>query len=83
MKRVLTLLLLAGAFLGGYYLGRLPNSPDIFAWARSTFDQATEMGREAEEYLSTKAEAREEDASVSDGVPEEAYLFHRRADRRR
>ncbi|MHC4982738.1 MAG: hypothetical protein ACYTF6_06175 [Planctomycetota bacterium] len=35
----MTTILLASVFLGGYYLGRQPDSPDIFGW----FDQ----GREA------------------------------------
>jgi hypothetical protein len=82
MKRVLTLLLLAGAFLGGYYLGRLPNSPDIFAWGRDTFDGAVEMGREAEEYLAADSGRAEPDAPQSPRVPSGAYLFHRDADSR-
>ena len=30
LKRYFIMMVLAGAFLGGYYLGRLPGSPDIF-----------------------------------------------------
>lgn len=80
MKRVLTLLLLTGAFLGGYYLGRLPNSPDIFAWGRQNFDRAVEMGRRAEQYLADEDRA-ERDSAQSGRVPPEAYLFHRGEDK--
>lgn len=82
MKRVLTLFLLTAAFLGGYYLGRLPNSPDIFAWGRRTFDQAVDMGRQAERYLSEDSRA-ERDSAVDGRVPPEAYLFHHGGDDRR
>jgi len=37
MKRLLISMLLAGAFLGGYYLGHEPDSPDIFGWAKKTY----------------------------------------------
>jgi len=36
--------ILVGTFLGGYYLGRKPQSPDIFAWAQRTYRQAVEAG---------------------------------------
>ena len=32
MRRFLRIILLLAVFVGGYYVGRLPNSPDIFAW---------------------------------------------------
>jgi hypothetical protein len=82
MKRVLMLLLLVGAFLGGYYLGRLPNSPDIFAWGRQACDRAVEMSRDAEGYLNTQSERAERDAPESPRVPAGAYLFHHDADPR-
>ncbi|MFP4055228.1 MAG: hypothetical protein ACLFV7_15330 [Phycisphaerae bacterium] len=43
MKRLLALILLTGAFLGGYYLGRLPDSPDIFAWGRNAALRSAEI----------------------------------------
>ena len=46
MKKLLLLILLTGAFLGGYYLGRQPNSPDIFAWAQNTYNQAVDVGHQ-------------------------------------
>ncbi len=44
MWRLLRLIVLTAVFLGGYYLGRLPNSPDIFAWSAGVYhrvDKAT------------------------------------------
>ena len=34
MIRLIVLTLLIAAFLGGYYLGHQPSSPDIFGWVR-------------------------------------------------
>ncbi len=44
MKRLILAILLMGAFGGGYYLGHLPGSPDIFAWAADTYSQAADAG---------------------------------------
>ena len=44
MRRLFRTILLVAVFLGGYYLGRKPNSPDIFAWSVDTYhrvDKAT------------------------------------------
>lgn len=35
--------MLVGVFLGGYYLGHKPQSPDIFAWAQRAYHQAAEV----------------------------------------
>ena len=43
-KKLFILMLLSGAFLGGYYLGYQPDSPDIFAWAKDTYNQANDAG---------------------------------------
>ena len=45
MKKLILIILLTGAFLGGYYLGRLQGSPDIFTWAQDTCKQAAETGQ--------------------------------------
>lgn len=42
--RLFATIVLAAAFLGGYYLGRKPQSPDIFAWAQRTYRRAAEVG---------------------------------------
>ena len=36
MRKLLVLILLIGAFAGGYYLRGRPNSPDVFGWVRRT-----------------------------------------------
>ncbi|MDY6914319.1 MAG: hypothetical protein SVT52_07685 [Planctomycetota bacterium] len=45
MRRLILLILLVAAFLGGYHLGRRPNSPDIFARANSLSDKAQQAGQ--------------------------------------
>ena len=39
MKRMLVAILLTGAFLAGYYVGRLPGSRDLHSWAARAFEQ--------------------------------------------
>jgi hypothetical protein len=39
MRKFMTILLMTGTFLGGYYLGRLPGSPDIFGWTSAKCSQ--------------------------------------------
>ena len=41
---IVTILVLAGA-LGGYYLGHLEGSPDIFAWAQDAYASFSESSR--------------------------------------
>ena len=41
-KRFIVLILLLAAFLGGYYIGRHPGSPDIFAIAARAYDRVGE-----------------------------------------
>lgn len=44
MRRLLRIIALMAVFLGGYYVGHLPNSPDIFAWSVGVYrrvDKAT------------------------------------------
>lgn len=46
VRRLLTIILLVGAFLGGYYLGHCEGSPDIFAWARNNYPRFAAAGQE-------------------------------------
>ena len=39
--RLILLILLSAAFLGGYYLGQQPNSPDIFGAAAKVYAKAS------------------------------------------
>lgn len=81
MKRLLLLILLSGAFLGGYYLGRQPNSPDIFAWAQKTYHQAADVGHQLSAALNDdpgstlQAVAAEEIEVTADG---KRYVIGRR-----
>jgi len=47
MKKLILLVLVASAFLGGYYLGRLPGSPDVFGWSKRTYRQVTAWAGQA------------------------------------
>ena len=58
--RLFATLVLAGTFLGGYYLGHKPQSPDIFAWAQRTYRQAAE---------SSNRLAGSKDAPDADALP--------------
>ena len=42
---MLLLLLLTAAALGGYYLGHLPGSPDVFSWAQDGYNRAANAGK--------------------------------------
>ena len=58
MRRFLRVIVLMAVFLGGYYVGRLPNSPDVFGWSVDVYHRADRAARE----ISAKAKA--EDMSV-------------------
>ena len=45
MRRFLVTILVVGAFLGGYQLGRQPGSPDVIGWAQETDPAVAEAGR--------------------------------------
>ena len=55
MRRLLTIILLSAAFLGGYYLGHQPNSPDIFARTSQLYNRLTSATND----ISAKAEQEE------------------------
>jgi len=46
VRRLLLTILMAGVFLGGYYLGRIPGSPDVIAWVGERLPKADEAGAE-------------------------------------
>lgn len=58
MRRLLRFILLIAVFLGGYYLGRLPNSPDIFDYARQAYRRAVQAGERV------SARARHDESSL-------------------
>ena len=57
MKTMILLILLGAAFLGGYYLGQQPDSPDIFGWASKTYHQVSAAGREVTAALGVSAKS--------------------------
>ena len=44
IKRLFLLSMLGGTFLGGYYLGHQPDSPDIFAMAQKGYEKVAGAG---------------------------------------
>ena len=46
MRRLLVSIFILGAFLGGYYLGRRENSPDILAWAQDAYPRFAEASED-------------------------------------
>ena len=54
-RRLFTLLVLGSVFVGGYYVGRLPGSPDIFAWAQRAYQQASEASYAVRDAVSDHA----------------------------
>jgi len=54
MRRILTLLLMGATFLGGYHLGRQPNSPDVVGWAQANAPRVAEAGREVAAALTAR-----------------------------
>lgn len=47
MIKTIAVLLLTSAFLAGYYVGRLPGAPDVFAWGRETYQKAADYSNKA------------------------------------
>ncbi len=62
MRRIIRLILLLSVFLGGYYLGRRPGSPDIFAWAQGVYLRVTDTSSDI------AARAKDEDTSLPEAV---------------
>jgi len=46
MRRLLVIIFMLGAFLGGYQLGRQPGSPDLIGWARKNYPKVAQAGRD-------------------------------------
>ncbi len=67
MKKLIALILLSSAFLGGYYLGHQPDSPDIFGWAGDAYHKVDQTTAE----ISDKAER--EDTSLPEAAVSYAF----------
>ena len=71
IRRLLTTAMLLGTFLGGYYLGRMPGSPDIIHWARSRYSKVSEASRFLAEFADTSQQEPQSEAmeETPDSVP--------------
>jgi hypothetical protein len=58
MKKLLTLILLSGVFLFGYYVGRLPGAPDLVPYAQKTYHQAAAAYRCVDAFVRQEIEKR-------------------------
>ena len=83
MRRLIVMVLLAGAFFGGYQTGRRPGSPDLVPIARDAYNQSADicgrlivLGQDAAKHVGDKIPAAKElalghtdntDRSVSKG----------------
>jgi len=67
MKKTISLILLIAMFLAGYYVGRLPGAPDVFAWARKVCIYAGAVGAKvgSQGGDTCKAKSCEPDKSVA------------------
>ena len=62
MRRLVKLILLLAVFLGGYYVGRRPGSPDIFARAGQVYNRLTSTTDEI------AARAKQNDVPVTEAA---------------
>ncbi len=46
MIRLITIILVTAAFVGGYYAGRLPGAPDIFEVGKDVYVSVDSLGKE-------------------------------------
>lgn len=70
MSKLVVLLIIVGAFLGGYYLGRQPETPNLLSWVPGS--HATEDETEYDERGAARPVAVE--------VGGETYIIGRRYD---
>ena len=69
IKRLILLVLLAATFLGGYYLGHRPGSPDIFAHAQDAYGEAGEVGGQLWDWANGRPHAGADAAPAKDQPP--------------
>ncbi len=68
IRRLLTTAMLLGTFLGGYYLGRMPGSPDIFDWARNRCGQLSQASQLLAEFTETSQQLPSVSSSEEGGI---------------
>ena len=62
MRRLIKLILLLAVFLGGYYVGRRPGSPDIFAKVGQAYRRVTSTTNDI------AAKAKQDDVPVTEAA---------------
>ena len=68
VRKFILLILLMGAFLGGYHLGRTPGSPDVFSHARRTYRRASHAGKALAGFINARSHDVGEIYPVQDGA---------------
>ncbi|MCK4626795.1 MAG: hypothetical protein KAV00_15900 [Phycisphaerae bacterium] len=74
MRRLIKLILLLAVFLGGYYVGHRPDSPDIFVRAGEIYSQFTNATDDV------TARAKRDDVPVTEAAV--SYLLESEAARK-
>lgn len=59
VRRLLVTVLIVATFLGGYYLGQRPGSPDVFGWAQRNYPAVEDAFRRVADTLSSEPPADE------------------------
>ncbi len=75
-RRLLIFAFVSSSFLGGYYLGRLPESPDIFSWAQKAYSQVAGVGEAISDASSEElsdATVGREDGNVIVTIGDKSY----------
>lgn len=71
MRKLLTIILMAAAFLGGYHVGHQPGSPDLgpfaqdcYAKAGSAYHHIEALARTGSEYFKASPKANDRDVVI-------------------
>ena len=74
MRKLILFIFLAAIFLGGYYLGRIPGSPDLFSWSQQVYGRvATATG----EMIDSVRGSGDAVATDTPEQPQQTNFFHR------
>ena len=69
-RRLFTLVVLSGVFVGGYYLGRRPDSPDLVGWLRGAYHRVASTAGSLSDMVDS-AEAGEPPAETAEPPPKD------------
>ena len=68
-RRLFTSIVLSAVFVGGYYVGRLPGSPDIFAYAQRAYQEATKASQAVTDAVSDQTDQADQAAKQGESSP--------------